>query len=72
MDSLGREMKRYTAWFQNDEASQTIIVECDGISENHAQARAWIKFMATQAFKEDKDNWELEAVEFDESVSMED
>ena len=44
MDSLGRKMKDYTAWFQNDEASKTFILTCDGISESHAEARAWLKF----------------------------
>lgn len=63
MDSLGRKMKDYTAWFQNDEASTTILVACDGISKSHAQARAWIKFFGYEEFEKDEDNWELETVE---------
>jgi len=65
MDSLGQTMKDYTAWFQNDEANTTHVMAIDGISENHAQARAWIKFMQMQDFREDEDNWELETVELE-------
>jgi hypothetical protein len=57
------QMKNYTAWFQNDEASKTYLVACDGISESHAQARAWIKFFDYEEFREDEDSWELETVE---------
>ena len=56
-------MKNYHAWFQNEQKSRAITIACDGISETHAQARAWIKFMGTQAFREDEDNWELEALD---------
>ena len=56
-------MKNYHAWFQNKKQNTAITVACDGISETHAAARGWLKFMGTQAFKEDKDNWELEALD---------
>ena len=54
-------MKNYHAWFQNEKQNTAITIACDGISETHAEARAWIKFMGTQDFRDDKDNWELEA-----------
>ena len=63
MDSLGRTMQNYHAWFQNKKQNTAITVACDGISETHAQARAWLKFMGTQSFREDKDNWHLEALD---------
>ena len=63
MDSLGQTMKNYHAWFQNKKQTTAITIACDGISDGHAGARAWLKFMGTQAFKEDKDNWELEALD---------
>jgi len=62
-DKMKAQMKDYTAWFQNDEASKTILLKCDGISESHAQARAWIKFFKNEEFKCDEDNWVLETVE---------
>jgi len=34
-------------------------VRCDGISDGHAQARAWIKHMDSLVFKNDKDGWQL-------------
>ena len=60
---MGIKMINYHAWFQNKKQNTAITVACDGISETHAGARAWLKFMSTQAFKEDKDNWELEALD---------
>ena len=61
-DSLGRTMKNYHALFINDKTTITLAI--DGISETHAEARAWIKFMATQSFKEyDEDSWKLEALD---------
>ena len=63
MDSLGRTMKNYHAWFQNEKQNTAITIACDGISEPHAEARAWLKFMGTQSFREDEDNWELEALD---------
>ena len=35
----------------------------DGISDTHANARAWIKFMKTQFYKDAPDSWELESLE---------
>jgi len=63
MDSLGRKMKNYTAWFQNDKRSKTVLLKCDGISVPHAEARAWLKFFGHEEFKRDEGNWELETVE---------
>ena len=60
---MGIKMKNYHAWFQNGKQNTAITVACDGISETHATARAWLKFMGTQAFREDEDNWELEALD---------
>ena len=60
---MGIKMINYHAWFQNEQKSRAITIACDGISESHAQARAWIKFMGTQAFREDEDGWELEALD---------
>ena len=55
-------MKNYHAWFTNDKTTITLAV--DGISETHAKARAWLKFMRTQTFKEhDEDSWKLEALD---------
>ena len=65
-EKMKTQMKDYTAWFQNDEASKTYLVACDGISESHAQARAWIKFFGYEEFREDEDNWELETVELND------
>jgi len=63
MDSLGRTMENYHAWFQNEKANKAITIACDGISLTHANARAWIKFMGTQAWKEDKFSWRLETLD---------
>ena len=63
-------MKNYTAWFQNDESSKTILVACDGVSERHAEARAWRKFFKNKDFKKDENNWELETL--DRGSSLED
>jgi len=57
------EMKNYHAWFQNKKTNTAITIACDGISLTHANARAWLKFMGTQAFRENEDNWELEALD---------
>jgi hypothetical protein len=56
-------MENYHAWFQNEKQNTAITVAVDGISVPHAEARAWIKFMGTLAFKEDEDNWKLEALD---------
>ena len=60
---MGVKMKNYHAWFQNKKQNTAITVACDGISIPHAEARAWLKFMRTQAFREDESNWELEALD---------
>ena len=60
---MGIKMINYHAWFQNKKQNTAITIACDGVSEAHAEARGWLKFMGTQAFKEDKDNWELEALD---------
>ena len=59
------EMKNYHAWFQNKKQNATITIACDGISTDHAQARAWLKFMGTQSYREDESNWELETLDKD-------
>ena len=56
-------MKNYHAWFQNEKQNTAITVACDGISESHAEARAWLKFFDYEEFREDEDSWELETVE---------
>ena len=62
-DSLGQTMKNYHAWFQNKKQNTAITIACDGISLAHANARAWIKFMKTQSYREDENNWHLEALD---------
>ena len=57
------EMTNYHAWFQNKQTNTAITIACDSISLTHANARAWLKFMGTQAFREDEDGWELEALD---------
>ena len=61
MDSLGRTMRNYHAWFTNGE--KTVSMNCDGISATHAKSRAWLKFMGTQLYKE-HDSWRLEEFAF--------
>ena len=64
-EKMKTQMENYTAWFQNNEANQTILLKCDGISIPHAEARAWIKFFKYEAFKRDEGNWELEALDLE-------
>tara|TARA_Y100000310_G_scaffold306589_1_gene347871 strand:- start:1986 stop:2198 length:213 start_codon:yes stop_codon:yes gene_type:complete len=52
-------MKAYTATFLNT-WSERYVLYADGISDTHANARAWIKFMKTQFYKDAPDSWELE------------
>jgi hypothetical protein len=63
-DSLGRRAKEYYAHFTNEKTRWTngssILIEVDGISLAHANARAWIKFMKTQSYRENEGGWELE------------
>ena len=54
-------MNNYYAHFTNKKTS--IMIAADGISLTHANARAWIKFMKTQSYREDEDGWELEELE---------
>ena len=66
MDSLGRTMKDYTAWFQFERQNiyrSRVRIACDGISLAHANARAWIKFMDTQEFKDGENGWVLKKLE---------
>ena len=58
---MRRFMKNYVAHFANSKTGTMIAI--DGISETHATARAWIKFMKTRLYKEDADGWELEELE---------
>ena len=56
------KMKPYIATFSLvgwDWMQTEVTVKCDGISDNHAQARAWIRFMTTRLYKSDADGWEL-------------
>jgi len=52
-------MKAYTATFFNS-WNERYVMCADGISDTHANARAWIKFMKTQFYKDAPDSWELE------------
>ena len=54
-------MKQYIATFiHKGKLTRTeTTVRCDGVSDNHARARAWIKHMDSLVFKNDYDNWEL-------------
>ena len=54
-------MKPYTATFFN-RWNERYVMFADGISDTHANARAWIKFMKTQFFKDAPDAWELESL----------
>ena len=58
---MKRFMDNYYAHFTNKKTS--IMIAADGISLTHANARAWIKFMKTQSYREDEDGWELEELE---------
>ena len=51
------EMKQYIATFGHQTGEH--YVHCDGIGVTHAQARAWIKFMGTSLYKNNKDSWAL-------------
>ena len=57
-------MKQYIARFvgKNEFTRTETTIHVDGISDTHANARAWIKFMKTQLFKNDPDIWELVAL----------
>ena len=54
-------MKPYIATFAHTgKLTRTeTTVRCDGISDAHAQARAWIKHMGSLVYKSDENGWEL-------------
>ena len=56
---MKRFMKNYIATFVNRDGTE-ISLAADGMSLIHANARAWIKFMKTQSYREDEDGWELD------------
>ena len=51
-------MKPYTATFYNT-WDESYVMFADGISYTHANARAWIKFMKTQFYKDAPNAWDL-------------
>jgi hypothetical protein len=55
------KMKQYIARFvgKNKFTRCETTIECDGINDTHANARAWIKFMRSQLYRNDPDIWEL-------------
>ena len=55
-------MKPYTATFHNT-WDESYVMFADGISYTHANARAWIKFIDTQWFKDAPNAWELKHLE---------
>ena len=54
-------MKQYIAMFvgKNQYTRSETTIHVDGMNDTHANARAWIKFMHTQLYKNDPDIWEL-------------
>jgi hypothetical protein len=62
-------MKPYTVTFLN-EWNERYVLFADGISDTHANARAWIKFMKTKWYADAPDSWSLESLElvFSESA----
>ena len=61
-------MKAYTAIFLNTWGERYSMF-ADGISDTHANARSWIKFMKTQFYKDAPDAWDMESLTplFDEN-----
>ena len=61
-------MKAYTAIFLNTWGERYSMF-ADGISDTHANARAWIKFMKTQFYKDAPDALDRESLTplFDEN-----
>jgi hypothetical protein len=51
-------MKPYTATFRRMSGEEH-VVQTDGISNTHANARAWIAFMKTRIFKLAPNHWDL-------------
>ena len=62
-------MKNYHAHFTqaDDSFPQAIMIAVDGISDTHAYARAWIKFMETKSYKDSPKGWELDLLEEDKA-----
>jgi len=59
-------MKPYTVTFlktSNRMVTERYVLFADGISDTHANSRAWIKFMDTGFFRATPDDWELETLE---------
>lgn len=59
-------MKPYTVTFLkkgNPMVTERYVLFADGISDTHADSRAWIKFMETGFFRAAPDDWELETLE---------
>ena len=58
------KMRSYIARFvgKNKFTRSETTIHVDGINDTHANARAWIKFMRTQLYKNDPDIWELVAL----------
>ena len=54
-------MKQYIARFvgKNQYTRSETPIHVDGMNATHATARAWIKFMHPQLYKNDPDIWEL-------------
>ncbi len=55
-------MKPYCAIFCNT-WNERYSMFADGISDTHANARAWIKFMKTKWYTDAPDAWDLESLE---------
>ena len=56
-------MKPYTATFENT-WGEIYKMSCDGVSDVHANARAWLKFMDTQWYRDAPRDWTLKKVTF--------
>ena len=54
-------MKPYTATFENT-WGEIYKMSCDGVSDVHANARAWLKFMDTQWYRDAPLEWKLKKV----------
>jgi|TARA_B100000959_G_scaffold284469_1_gene356198 hypothetical protein len=55
-------MLPYSATFRN-EWDETYTMFADGITDVHADARAWLKFMTTQWYRDAPDSWKLEKLQ---------
>jgi|TARA_Y100000310_G_scaffold269670_1_gene283017 hypothetical protein len=54
-------MKPYIARFKNI-WGERYEMSCDGVSDTHANARAWLKFMKTSWYSDAPRDWELEVL----------